>query len=301
MNSALLDAGGGASVRNVWRYANSTPSRLLCSSGQGAGPKNSVGVCLTTFPGEGPKSPGGTSGQRGVFTFWLSLSPLTPRGPLNFFPSAKCHPRSGGEGNLEGDRERRWRPGLGVTASGHQNTLSRLRHRGSPTGTYASASQPTSPISPRPKPLGPDPGTLTCGLHLPGAGRRALLPGRSPAALRPRSQPRCPQMRRSCAARRAPSDRAPSDRRAGQGALDSGGVLPHCHPLLPAVPVGASVRRRSRGRGDRTGGGWVRQAASLVSRRRAAGRGRQKGVQRFAGGLQRLTGVKNVRMGRRCT
>lgn len=162
---------------------------------------------------------------------------------------------------------------------------------------------PTDPTPGDSLPFPQDPSLWAQTPALSPAG--CTSPGRDagPCSRRPRSQPRCPRMRRSCAARRAPSDRAPSDRRAGQGALDSGGVQPHCHPLLPAVPVGASVRRRrrSRGRGDRTGGGWVRRAASLVSRRRAGGRGGQEGVQRFAGGLWRLTGVKNGRTGRRCT
>lgn len=40
----------------------------------------------------------------GPETFWLSLSPLTPRGPLNFFPFANCHPRCAAEA-VEGREE----------------------------------------------------------------------------------------------------------------------------------------------------------------------------------------------------
>lgn len=156
-NSAFLVQGGGAFVQNGRSYTNGTPSPRLCSSDPGEGPKNSVGVSFATFPGEGPKSSGGISRPRGIFTFWLRLSPWTPRRPLNFFLVAKFHPRCGVEA-VEG-REEAWRetekecgvcrdrkrPGLGIMAFGHQCTLPRLRHRCSPTGTYASASQTIPP------------------------------------------------------------------------------------------------------------------------------------------------------------
>lgn len=237
---------GGASVQNGRSYTNRTPSPLLCSSDSGEGPKNSVGVSFTTFPGERPKSSGGISRQRGIFTFWLSLSPLTLRGPLNFFLLAKFHC---GVGAVEG-REETWRktekecgvcrdpkrPVLGITAFGHQHTLSRLRHRCSLTRTYASASQTISfreilapypsSISPRTKRLGPDPSTLTCGLHLPGGG----APGPSRGGRG-----------------RSPARRAPSNRRAGQGALENGRVLPHFHPRLPCgAGGGVSTQAQSR-------------------------------------------------------
>lgn len=247
------------------------------------------------------------SRQRGIFTFWLSLSPLTPRGPLNFFLLAKCHPRCGVEA-VEG-REETWRktekecgvrrdpkrPGLGIMAFGHHYTLPRLGHRCSPTRTYASASQ-TTPLReilihfPKTQASGPRPQHS----HLRTAPPRGR--GCGPLSRRPRSQPRCPRMRRSCTARRAPSDR-----RAGQGALESGRVQPHFHyPSSLAVPVGASVRKRSHGRRrlrlgrqSRRRGGCARQpswrASAELRGRRTAGK-----CTEVCGGLRWLTGVKNV-------
>lgn len=124
--------------------------------------------------------------------------------------------------------------------------------------------------------------------------------GYGPLPRGPRSQPRCPRMRRSCPARRAPSDR-----RAGQGALESGRVQPHFHPLLPCgAGGGVSTQAQSQlaeaaAWGTEWKEGWVREAARLVSKRRATGR-RTAGKGRGLRGLRWLTGVKNVPPGRRC-
>lgn len=139
---------GGASVQNGRSYTNGTPSPLLCSSDPGAGPKNSVGVSFATFPGEGPKSPGGISRPRGIFTFWLGLSPWTPRGPLNFFLVAKFHPRCGVEA-VEG-REETWRETEKECGVCRGSQASGPRDRGIRTPVHPPKAQ--APMQPRRNP-----------------------------------------------------------------------------------------------------------------------------------------------------
>lgn len=158
----------------------------------------------------------------GPETFWLSLSPLTPRGPLNLFLLAKRHPRCGAEA-VEGREE-------------------------------------------------------TCGLHLPGGGAAGPSRGgrgRSPAALG------CDGV--------APHAVHPATVGQGRERSKAAGSSLISIPSSLAVPVGASVRKRSHGwrrlrlgRQSRRRGGCARQPSWRASAERRA-EGQQESGQRFAG------------------
>lgn len=162
--------------------------------------------------------------EASLLGFWLSLSPLTPPGLLNFFLAAKFHPRRGVRA-LEGRGEtwRKTQKERGVCCDPETPSMNPMRScypgtNAPPQDSVADAVPPepmhqypsgSSPVVPSVLPLIHFPKTQESGPRPPHSHLRTAPPrgrGSGPLPRRPRPQPRCPPTRRSCTARRAPSD-----------------------------------------------------------------------------------------------
>lgn len=199
VGASVRALGRGSSAGSRWRLrGGSRPwSRLVGLLGRTLVGSSACGhwflACRTRICGLSRRLCISLQHLAGPETFWLRLSPWTPRGPLNFFLVAKFHPRCGVEA-VEGREE-------------------------------------------------------ACGLHLPGGGAAGPSRGgrgRSPAALGWEGV--------------APHAVHPAT--VGQGRVRSkaAGSSLISIPSSHAVPVGASVRKRSHG--------WRRLRRARQNRRR---------------------------------